>query len=137
MSKLFEYFDAVDRGDFSFIDTLSDDDIKDISPYVLLGWFNGAKSDRNIHTVLTDVYCNEYVFPLSKHPRLLLNLFMSANCNISRSGYKFAKSVTKKETKLVKTIAGYYQCSIRDAKDYLDILDDSDIKKIEQIMVVK
>lgn len=134
MSKLFQYFDAVDRGDFSFIDKMTDDEVKEISPYVLLGWFNGAKREKNVHTVLTDVYCNEMVFPLGKHPRLLLNLFMSANCDISRGGYKFVKSVSKKESKRLHSIARYYDCTVTEAKDYIQLLDDKEIKIIEQMM---
>lgn len=131
MSVLFRFFDAVNREDFQFVDRMTDEEVKEISPYVLLGWMNGAVQNNGIHVMLTDIYCNQKVFSLQKHPRLLLKLFIEANGGIDSTRYKYKKpSISKSHSSEVKAIAAYYGVPLKDAKDYLLLLDADDMKQI-------
>lgn len=132
MSDLFRFFDKANRGDFSYVDeVMTDEDIKKISPYVLTMW--NAVDNPEIHTILTDRYLNGVVFSLSKHPKLLLKLFIEANGEIDSTKYKFRKSVSKNESKIIRLIAKHYSVGYDDAKDYYDILDEDSIKEIKEI----
>lgn len=133
MSDIFAYLNAMNRGDFGYVDRMSDEEVKGLSPFVLLMWCNGATKDRPIHTILTNVYCNDMVFPLSKHPRLLLKLFISANCEIGDCRYKFKKSISSEKSAEIKMIANHYQCSYTEARDYHDLLSSDDLKRIKEI----
>lgn len=135
MSVLFKLFDAINEEDFSFVDKMTDEEVKEVAPFVLLGWMHGAQENVEIHSIMTDLYCNPYVFSLSKHPRLLLKAFVYANGDIDNTNYKFKKpSQSSSQTKEVTYIAGYYGCSLKDAASYAKILSEQDIKEITSIM---
>lgn len=134
MSDLFTFLKKANEGGFECVDEMTDAEVKAISPFVLLGWGNGASSNNEIHTVMTDSIMNHRVFSLAKHPRLLLKLFIAANNGIDRTRYKYIKNAASKGTKEVMAIAEYYQCSVREAKDYALILTDDDRKRIVELV---
>lgn len=133
MDNLFQFFDAMNNENYDYIDKMTDDDVKKISPFVLLMWANGAVDNNHIHTILTDMYVNPYVFSLSKHPRLLLKLMVSANGGIDSTRYKFKKSVTKEQSNLIKTIANHYRCGYNEAREIKELLSENDIKELEKL----
>lgn len=131
MDNLFKFFNEMNRGNFSYIDKMDDDEVKELSPFVMLMWAHGAKDNEMVHTLLTDLYCNPYVFSLSKHPRLLLKLFVAANGEIDNTRYKFKKAKQQRgSSKEVKAIASFYGCSLKDADEYASILSKAEIKDI-------
>ena len=134
MSVLFEYFKAVNKGDFDFVNRMSDEEVKSISPYVLLSWMHGAAHNAPHHIILTDLYCNDYVFRLQKHPRLLLKTFIEANSEMGDTKYNFVKPPTKKSDKNVQAISRYYDVTLKDAADYATILSDDEIDEIREII---
>jgi len=135
MSTLFRLMDAINDERFDFVDDMTDEEVKEVAPFVLLGWMHGANDNESIHTIMTDTYCNPYIFSLSKHPRLLLKLFVYANGDIDNTRYKFKKPKQgTAHSKTMKYIAQYYGCSLKDAADYANILEEGDIKEITNIM---
>lgn len=133
MSDLFGFLNKVNSGDFSAVDRLDDDDIKKMPPFVVLCWCHGAQTNTAEHVILTDTYCNPYIFRLYKHPRLLLKLIVQANSGMGNTRYKFVKSVTKEESTLYKMIAKHYDCGIREAKDIKNMLSEDDIATIKEL----
>lgn len=133
MSDLFGFLRKMNEGDFRYVDRMGEEETKKLSPFVLLMWCNGAERSAPEHTVLTNTYVNEYVFPLGRHPKLLHKLFVAANGGVSNTRYKFKKSVTKEEVETIRAISYYYQCSYREAKDYASILKEKDIEEMKKI----
>lgn len=133
MSDLFQFFDKANKGDMRYVDKMSEEEVKGISPFVLLGWGMGAEQNEEIHTIMTNEYMNDKVFSLTNHPRLLLKLFIAANSHIDNTKYRYAKSKTATHTKETEAVADYYKCGMREAKDYVKILGDDDIKAIVAI----
>lgn len=131
-ADLFKFFDEMNAENYGYIDTLEDDEVKALSPYVLLMWMHGAQYNKEVHVLLTDWYCNSKVFSLSNHPRLLLKLFVAANGG-DTTRYKFKKSTGNEATKTAKAIASYYECSLSEAKDYMRILSKEDVKEITTV----
>lgn len=133
MSDLFGFFNRMNAGDFESVDKLEEDDLKAISPYVMLMWCHGAQSNTAEHVILTDTYCNEYVFSLQKHPKLLLKCFVHANSGMGNTRYKFTKSVSKEETVLNRIIARHYECSLSQAKEIRGMITDNDVTMLKEI----
>jgi hypothetical protein len=133
MDNLFAFFDAMNAENYDYVDSMTDEEVKALSPFVLLMWANGAVDNPHIHTILTDTYVNPYVFSLSKHPRLLLKLMVTANGGIDRTRYKFKKSVTKEQSNLIKIIAEHYQCGYNEAKEIKELLSKDDLKELESL----
>lgn len=133
MSDLFQFLKSMNSGDFECVNRMTDDEVKAISPYVLLMWCNGATNNVVEHTILTDTYCADKVFSLSKHPRLLLKLFIAANCDMGQTKYLFKKSTSSEQTSGIKHIAEYFQCTYNDAKGYAKILSKEEIKEIGEL----
>lgn len=133
-TDLFGFFDKMNRGDFDYVDRMSDEEVKDLSPYVMLMWINGAMGvNAPIHIISTAITCSSMVFTLSKHPRLLLKLFVAANCDIGSTRYSFKKSTQSKESKSIKLIAHHYDCGYNEAQQYRKLLSKEDIKELEEL----
>jgi len=129
---LFEFFNRMNAGDFDYVDEMSDDEVKKLSPYVLLMWVRGAKSaaTRHIHVILTTLYCADKVYALAKHPRLLLKLFIAANCGIDKTRYGFMKQ-NKVNDKTLDKIMQFYDVTLNEAEQYRRLLSEEDLKELE------
>lgn len=135
MKELFAFFDSMNSGKFSYVDDMSDAEVKQLSPFVLLMWVAGATTNNDIHTIVTNSFVNPYVFSLSKHPRLLLKLFTSANSDIDNAKYKFIKSGASEKSTVIKNVADYYGLTYQQAKDIIPLLSDEDLKEIKKMYV--
>lgn len=130
---LFAFFERMNSGDYSVVDKMTDDDVKKLSPVVLQMWVHGAQGNaKSGHVILTDTYCNPFVFSLYKHPRLLLKLFVFANSGFGATRYKFLKSSNSDDVKLYGMIASYYECGMREAKEILPMLSADDIAQLKE-----
>jgi len=133
MSDLFGFFNKVNSGDFSAVDKLEDSEVKELSPFVMSMWMHGAVEEKEAHVILTDMYCNDYLFSLGKHPRLLLKLIIHANSELGDTRYKFVKTTTGDEVKSLKLIARYYECGMREARDIRKMLTKEEIEYIKEL----
>lgn len=132
MSDLFKFFDKLNQEQFEYVDQLPEDEVKKLSPFVLLMWMNGAKTNREAHTLLADEYVNDRVFSLQKHPRLLLKLLMASNGGIGNTRFSFEKSITKDQEKLTRKVASFYHVGYDEAKQYIRMLPEEDLEFIKE-----
>lgn len=133
-SDLFGFLKKMNQEDYGYIDRMSDEEARDLAPFVLLMWANGAQGpNAHIHILLTDMYCNPYVFSLGRHPKLLLKLFVAANGGIDNCRYQFVKSGPTKESKDLYAICQFYDCGMTDARQIKRILSDEELKDIVEI----
>lgn len=132
-NDLFDFFDAANRGNHEFVDTLSDDQVKKIAPYVLLMWANGATRNTAEHVLYTNMVMNPYVFSLSTRPRLLLSLFIAANEDEDNPRYQFRKYGMTKESSDVQLIAQHYKCGTITAKQYHSMMSEEDLEELNSI----
>jgi hypothetical protein len=128
---LFGFLNAIERGDFSHVDGMSDEDIKAISPFVLLMW--EGKSNNIARVITTNEFCNDVVFSLSKHPKLLLKLFIASGNDMGGTKWEFVKSTTTQESTIYKMIANHYQCGYNEAKDIKRLLSKDDINELKEM----
>lgn len=129
-SDLFEFFNRMNAGDLQYVDNMSDEEVKKLSPYVLLMWNASDKAARPIHTLSVAHAVADKVFTLSKHPRLLLKLFISANCNISKTRYVFNKQAKAPAAPEDICISKFYNVTLSDALEYKNCLNKTEIEQI-------
>lgn len=130
---IFELFRKMNNEDYEWVMSMSEEDLKTVSVYVLLMWIHGVDRNQSTHLILTNSYVNQYVFHLGHHSRLLLLLMFVTNGGMGSPRYQFKKSVSKQETKSVKAVAEFYKCTYDDAKGYLEILSPDEVKEMIEI----
>ena len=131
---IFKILNGISQNDLSLIDTLSEEELKELSPFLLQLWLKGADNNVNGRILLMNELLNPYTFSLSQHKKLLYKLMCV--CNGFKIPTRFHISKRKKKTvqKHIKIIMEYYQCSEREAIDYGDIFEKTDIIVIAENM---
>lgn len=124
---LFGLLGQISLKNSTYYRTLSEDAIKEISPFVIMRWLTGTNDARQIY--LLNELVNPFAFTLQKHKELLVQL-MTISTSGASPRYKFNKvkskktSSTPKSVAVVKSIFGY---SSLDALDAMKILKNEDI----------
>lgn len=112
------------------IDQYSDEDLKSVSPYVLLMWIMGANNNLGIRALLTDEFVNRYVFALSSRKKLLLKLLCMANGYEIDTKYRFRNPQKQKQSYLVSLVAKYHNVPERRAQEDMRIYSADDFREI-------
>lgn len=124
---LFKILGNLSTRNFKYFDDLTDDQLKDIPPLVIMRWLSGTTDKRQVFFLNT--LANPMVFSLHKHKRLLLKLFMICMPGKSQK-FTWHKQLSKAgmakpmSTKVVCQYCGY---SKREAEDALKLLQKQDI----------
>jgi len=131
---IFEIIRRISNKEIEFFDNLKDYEIRQIYPLVLMKWIAGAKNAQQVK--FTNELVNTLVFALHKHPKLLYKLLMISSTSKDRVQWiKRPKKETETET--IKVIKEYYDCSTREAKDYLTLLSKDDILEMSEMLGIE
>lgn len=134
MPNIFNILDKITDGDFDYIDSLTEQELKSFEPYVTQLWLRGAVQNNAVHVYLTNQVVNKYTFFFSKHPKLLYKLMCAANGGFDHTKYRFIKRPKKKQSKSIKLLCDYYNYSPRRAVEALSLLDDNQLIEIAYSM---
>lgn len=119
---IFKVLNAANARNGEFYAQLSDEERKGFAPSVVTRWMTGTNDARQVY--FTNEFLNPYVFSLYKHPQLLWQLLTV--CNSGRSQrYVWNKLPSKREvgkSNAIRLICEFYNYSVSDAVDALDIL---------------
>lgn len=121
--KIMDVLTRIDTCDRDYFDSLSEAQKKTISPYVLMLWMNGCKSPLQI--LLLNGIVNELIFELPPgHNDLLYKLLMTASDGEPKK-YQWVKRKvkSKKYATCVSILRRKFQCSTREALQYMPSLD--------------
>lgn len=128
---LFGLLGKLSKQDAKYYSTLSDEEIKEISPFVIMRWLTGANDIQQIF--LLNELVNPFVFSLpnkqNKHTELLLDL-MTLCCSGKAHRYRYVKTKTKKTTSTPKTldvVKEFFQYSSKDAISALKLISNDDV----------
>lgn len=124
---LFGFLGQISRKNAKFYATLSEDEQKEVVPFVNMRWLTGTTDERQIF--LLNELVNPFVFTLQKHKELLVHLMTISASGIDRR-YKFNKVKSKKTTstpKSVNVVKRIYGYNTLDALDALKILKNDEI----------
>ena len=126
VNNLFDFFSKVDSGNFDAISKLSDAEKKSMAPIVLMRWLSGTASKKQILHI--NHILNPVVFDLYKHQDLLFQLMVACSDGTSKR-YKWIKkeSKIKKKPITLDIIQKYYECSMREAEEYINSIKSEDI----------
>jgi hypothetical protein len=133
-TDIFVILNKISSGDTNYIDTLSEEELKSISPYVIQMWIKGADSNLDARMVLTNELVNKYVFSLADHKKLLYKLLCVANGYGDNPYYKFKKKKESSCNNLINLIAEYYKQPLQHAKDSLKLLSIDSIVEIAELL---
>lgn len=127
---IFKLLKHIDNGDYDFVDTLSDDELKAFTPYVVQTWLYGSYDNKELRTVLLNELCNSLTFSLQKHPKLLYKLFCNAS-GFGETNHYFPKAISKTKKPLtVKLLKSHYVIGDNEANDMLSLYDSDGIKEL-------
>ena len=125
-----EVLNHIDDLDIEYFNSLSEDQKKSLSPYVIMLWMNGCNSPLQL--LLVNGLVNELIFSIpSRHNDLLYKLLMVASDG-KRKSYKWVKKRTrsKQYATCVSILKRKYKCSTRTALEYIKLLDYDTISAI-------
>jgi len=93
------------------------------------------KSEFNTYMVHRFISMNpdyiDVVNTIQKYPNCPTRLVYKFYCDLlpkKKSFFKYIKASSKNDLETIKAIAEYYQCSTREAKDYINIIDTQLVK---------
>lgn len=123
---LFNLLNRVNQKDHLFVEKLSEEELKEFQPFVVMRWLTGTNDPAQIY--LLNELVNPYAFSLLKHKNLLYKLACVASSGQSRR-YKWTKANQTKNsspliTEIVKQRYGYNSTQ---ARDVLHLLSENDI----------
>jgi hypothetical protein len=124
-TNIFDLLRNVDRGDYSQWSKMSEVQKKEFSPLLTMKWMSGTNDIRQI--IFLNTLANPMVFPLSKHPELLMKLLTvcSSKCGQKYVFPKGAKSVAS--SKALTVVKEYFEYSTRAAKESMALLSNEQI----------
>lgn len=145
---LFGLLSKLDRKQYDLWKSYSEEERKEISPLIIMRWLSGTNDKRQI--VFLNEIVNQVVFQLgTEHKELLLKLLAIANSGTPRRYFWQKQKTTASEKRGAKrsvaVVEQYYQCSPKEAKEHLRLLEKEDIIQIceslgmqkEEIQLVK
>jgi hypothetical protein len=123
---LFKVLANIDLKKHNFFSTLTDEEKKSVSPYVLMRWLSGTTSARQIYFL--NEFVNPYAFTLQKEKDLLLKLMMICTSG-KKQRYQWIKLPKKQKTqsKLVALVKEYFGYNQKHATEALPLLSNDDL----------
>ena len=94
---------------------LSDDEKKGFAPLVVMRWMSGTGDQRQIMALNT--FANRFIFPLGKHPHLLMQLLQACSSKAGgRAQWLAIKGGTKKTQLRNEVIMEYFDYSVNELR---------------------
>lgn len=128
---IFKVLDAVNKNNPKYYDTLTEQQLKELQPFVLMRWVTGSPNVWQIQYV--NELVNPYAFSLTKHKKLLFQLLtMCGPGKFQR--YKWIKGTTRQPTKphSLGLLKQFYNYSHQRAVDAMQLLQYNDIVDIAE-----
>ncbi len=96
--------------------SLSDEERKGFAPLVVMRWMSGTSDERQL--MMLNEFVNPVVFPLGKHPHLLMQLLQAASSKTNKRYAWLGVKSKKKNVEGYRVLQEFFQLSAREAKTY-------------------
>lgn len=119
---LFQALGSISKRKLDWYDTLSPEDQKAASPFVLGRWLTGTADQAQL--VRLNTFVNPYMFSLGQDKALLFKL-LAAACTGKTGRYYWLKAPgTKSIPKLkLEVLKQFYEASTKEAQSYVELTD--------------
>ena len=123
----------INASNFDFIDTLSDEELKGFTPYVLIKYLKHPDCNFEVRNILLNEVLNPYIISLSKHPKLLYKLMCIACGMNDGARYNYMKTTNNTDMRH-KIIGEYYEYTYNEGLEVINIFNDSDFIEMAEDM---
>lgn len=93
---------------------LTDEEKKGFAPLVVMRWMSGTSDERQI--MMLNEVVNPYVFPLGKHPHLLMQLLQVASSKTNKRYKWLGVKSKKKNTETLRVLKESLEMSDREVR---------------------
>jgi len=123
--NLFELLGAISEKNTGYYQNLTDEELKELQPFVIMRWLTGTSSKRQVY--LLNAVVNPFVFDLGQHKQLLF--YLLTLCTQHAQRYNWIKPPSSKRLgKLAVTVlCDYFKYTKRQAIDAAKLLQSEDI----------
>lgn len=137
---LFEAIAAIDRKDYNYFDSLTNEQQKKFVPYMLLHWISSVKSSialQQFHLLSTAEFANKHMFNenIMNHPKLQWMMLCAAGLGQGKQFHQWIPHIKEKVSKL-KEVA-----TMKDTQDYYTKiyknLPENELKELSTSFVKK
>ena len=132
---LFEALAAIDRKDYGYYDSLTDEQKKKFSPFMMIKWLSAVKASLPIqqyYLLSTNEFANKYLFNenVYKNPKLQWLMLCASGLGQGKQFHQFIKSKDVGEDDKLKTLKVIYpDMKLSDLQTLSDIVTIKDIEK--------
>lgn len=127
---LFALLASLDQKDFDAWSNLSEDERKEVSPYMLLRWLSGCGDPEQLDRL--GFIAAPCIFEFGKKPELALMVLAACTVN-GRKRYKWtAPKATLKASKAVDLIAASYKMSRKHATEVLPMFSQAELIELAE-----
>lgn len=124
---IFKLLSKIDDFDVNYFKNLSDTEKKEIYFFLIQRWLSGTTDSKQI--LYLNNFANNKVWTLYNDPNLLYLLLCA--CSTGKKRYTYPKKKKKEAvTETLSAVISYYDCTLRDAIDYMKILTKENILDI-------
>lgn len=131
---IFKLLRHIDAGDLMYYESLSDEEKKSISMFMVARWQSCTKNMNQI--VMSNALVNSTVLQFgTKHSAMLYRLMLIASSGTEKQ-YKWVPKATRKHKRPESTdvIASYYNISKMDASEYHNMFTVADVIELANSM---
>lgn len=105
---IFKLLRNIDKGDYQYFDNLSEDEIKEIFPLILMRWMSSTNEPEPLlYYLLSMESFNKNLWKIVDNKELCYNLLCSVGAG-NVYNHKWIKGPTKKSNKLYELISHHY-----------------------------
>lgn len=112
--------------------SLTDDEKKGFSPLIIMRWLSGTSDERQI--ILLNEFVNKNVFPLAKHPELLMRLLHAASSKTGKRYQWMGVKSNKKNSETIRAVADFLDMSAREARLLDPFPPDDEVLKMAECL---
>lgn len=116
--NLFEGLAALDRKDYSYFDTLTEEQQKKFVPYMITHWMSAVKSSKELQEYYlrsVEHHTNKYLLheAIQKHPKLIWQMLCASSPGLGKQFHQWIphlsiRVTTLKETPKLKDLIEYF-----------------------------
>ena len=104
---IFKVLSALDNKDYTFYDSLTDDELKGFTAYLTNKWMasvEGSKELQHYYLASTNHYSNKHLFDINKHPQLQYLSLAASSPGIGKQRHNWIKAKKKETSKSKQNI---------------------------------